>query len=221
MMSASTASDSIRILVLHGYRQSGDIFWKRIGFLRKHFGNKIELVCPTAPLVYGPGEYMWWRASDDGKKYEGVADAIKYLNQIEERDGPFDGVVGFSQGAAVAATLCALQHHATHENGVAAEALLDTGLPSINTKLKFAIMVGGFIPRDEMMRSVLFTKEQSISVPSLHVIGEADTIVLPEKSSDLRSLFQNPQSYEHPSGHTIPSTRDCRDTLLTFINANC
>ena len=39
----------------------------------------------------------------------GFEQSLATLREAAERDGPFDGVLGFSQGAALVGLLCALQ----------------------------------------------------------------------------------------------------------------
>lgn len=44
---------------------------------------------------------------------------------------------------------------------------------------KFAILVGGFLPRDEKFADVI--RESRPQVPSLFVMGEADALVPPQR----------------------------------------
>jgi pimeloyl-ACP methyl ester carboxylesterase len=60
--------------------------------------------CEPAPevLEFFPPPYLTWYNTPTVAK---VADAHNQVRQIVEQDGPFDAVVGFSQGAAVAASI--------------------------------------------------------------------------------------------------------------------
>lgn len=42
-------------------------------------------------------------------QYNGVDDSLSALERLMEAQGPFDGLLGFSQGAALAALVAALQ----------------------------------------------------------------------------------------------------------------
>ena len=43
----------------------------------------------------------WWRASEDGSVYDGVDATLEYVISYMQENGPFDGVLGFSQGFGV------------------------------------------------------------------------------------------------------------------------
>jgi len=40
----------------------------------------------------------WWNFSDDDKVYYGLEDSLEMLLKIMREEGPFDGILGFSQG---------------------------------------------------------------------------------------------------------------------------
>lgn len=61
-----------------------------------------------------------------------VEAAQSYIHEIIEEEGPFDGVIGFSQGAALAASLI-LEHQKSYPN-------------AINSLFKFAIFAGASLP---------------------------------------------------------------------------
>ncbi|CAG2107134.1 unnamed protein product [Medioppia subpectinata] len=72
--------------------------------------------------------------------------------------GPFDGILGFSQGSALVALLCCLKI-----------------LNEFNYNLKFVVIIAGFKSLTTSHLQ-LFDKlnEQLIDIPSLHIIGETD-----------------------------------------------
>ena len=55
-------------------------------------------------------------------------------------------------------------------------------------------------------------------IPSLHIIGENDTSVVPEKSIELSSLFYETKTYFHPKGHLISQNSASCQTVITFLN---
>jgi pimeloyl-ACP methyl ester carboxylesterase len=140
------------------------------------------------------GDFGWWHPGFVG--WERSREAV--LSEL--RSKPFDGVFGFSQGAAMAGLIAAVQH--------AEEA---------SRLFNFAIMVGGFTSQlPEHAR--LF--ETRIDLPSLHIIGRSDAIIPPRESAALTARFADPVVLEHQGGHVVPSSREVADAVARFIDAN-
>jgi len=108
-----------KVLCLHGSRQDGQIFQQRIAKLVKRLQCIAELYFVesphTLPLDEGKQVAMraWWRwdareeASEDSSTPTAVYSVAKdweasvaVLKNAWRRDGPFVGVLGFSNGAA-------------------------------------------------------------------------------------------------------------------------
>lgn len=118
---------------------------------------------------------------------EGFEKSIEYLKTVFSQMGPFDGILGFSQGAAMAALVSA---HREEFKG--------------NIDFRFVILCSGF--------SVNMSKygKGSINCPSLHIFGYKegeDRQIGCQASRQLASLFENGCSViiEHDSGHIIPT----------------
>ncbi|WP_426567040.1 hypothetical protein ACPPVT_03165 [Angustibacter sp. McL0619] len=179
-----------RILCLHGYHGSGAILRRQLLDLASALPDPVELVFTDAPAL-ARGDFGWWHEGFAG--WEGSRDAV--LSQL--RIGGFDGVFGFSQGAAMTGLLSAVQQ---------------TDEPS--QLFEFAIMVGGFTsPLSQHAR--LF--QAPISLPSLHIVGRSDVIVPPRDSADLASRFAQPEVIEHSSGHVIPSSAHIARQVGDFL----
>ena len=96
------------------------------------------------------------------------------LRDFLKRHGPFDGVLGFSQGSAVAATLCAQQqlqqqlqkerHLSDTSGGCVGPTLTDRGF-------RFAILSSGFVSACPAHSRILGGIGGAIKMPSLHVFG--------------------------------------------------
>jgi hypothetical protein len=95
--------------------------------------------------------------SKDGMRYEGVDTAVDYVLKAVASLGPFDGLLGFSQGSNLATILIGRA-----ERGM------------IPKHWRFVITMNGSRSRwaDEMLD--VFASE--LQIPSLHVIGEADPL---------------------------------------------
>ena len=114
--------------------------------------------------------------------------------------GPFDGLLGFSQGAALAAFVCAL--------GQAGDPRFP--LP------RFIILVSGFCPRGLGLRESIL--QGPFSPPSLHVFGDTDRIIPCQESMQLASRFPGSITLTHSGGHFIPAAAPQRRAYIKFLD---
>lgn len=206
----------VKILALHGFRQNGEVFRKRIRKLRQALEGVADFTFVTSPLNYDPqgetreatlaafGELpdytmqrVWWLSSDDNREYEGFDQSAAFLESVFRTQGPFDGVVGFAQGGTLAALLAAMQPH-----------------PTIS--FKFAICISAFPSRAEAHER--YMRPGGITVPALHVLGQNDILVTPDRSIQLFEAFDpaHAQLAKHHGGHFVPSTWPY-ETMLEFV----
>lgn len=62
---------------------------------------------------FDPPYYEWWSAAQNeggGTTYQGMEESLRYLERYMLDHGPFDGLLGFSQGSTLAALIVLLQH---------------------------------------------------------------------------------------------------------------
>lgn len=117
---SSNKTDKLKVLALHGYRQTGDSFKSKIGSFRKYLNKYVEFVFVTAPHVApvegdDPGN-SWWFNKDDGTfkgtnkngPAIGFEKSLRLVEEVWDTQGPFQGILGFSQGACFAGLLCSL-----------------------------------------------------------------------------------------------------------------
>lgn len=129
---------------------------------------------------------------------EGFDESVAYLKSVFSQAGPFDGILGFSQGAAMAALFCGLQ----------------VKLKQID--FRFVILCSGFaVNMTECVKG-------SINIPSLHIFGNdsgKDRQINSQASRHLASLFEDGCSViiEHISGHIIPTQSPYIDTIKDFL----
>jgi pimeloyl-ACP methyl ester carboxylesterase len=180
-----------RILALHGYHGSADILRRQIAPLAAALPTQVELVLVDAPSL-AAGDYGWWHGGFRG--WERTRDWVVELVAREH----VDGVFGFSQGAALAGLLAAVQ---------------DSQMSS-PLGFEFAIMVGGFTSV-EPRHAALFGRK--LSLPSVHVAGTSDGIVPIRDSLALAERFADPVVLEHGGGHVIPSDRELTARIAQFI----
>ncbi|XP_043819370.1 esterase OVCA2 [Dromiciops gliroides] len=211
----------LRILCLAGFRQSERGFREKTGSLRKALRGRAELLYlsgphpipePAASAGPCPPEEEprgWWfsepeaaafSALEEPAKCRGLEEALEVVGQAMARYGPLDGLLGFSQGAALAALVCAL--------GQAGDPRFP--LP------RFVILVSGFRPRGPEV--TLPFQQAPLLLPSLHVLGETDKVIPTQESLQLATCFSGPVTLSHPGGHFIPAAAPQRQVYLKFLD---
>ncbi|KAF2823402.1 FSH1-domain-containing protein [Ophiobolus disseminans] len=250
----------LKILMLHGYTQSGPLFQAKTGALRKTlqkaFPAGISLVYPTAPIRLTPADesflagagtsadgskhngdgeeeqeidaWAWWRRKSEGEgetyTYEGIEVGLGKIAETLKSEGPFDGVVGFSQGAACAAMIASLLEPGRRASFEAEQR--DGGMQypeafeaDIQPPLKFAVCYSGFAAVGKNPYRAFY--EPKIATPVLHFLGTQDVVVEEARSLALvAACTQRDDKYVvyHPGGHFLPSTQKASvNALIGFM----
>ncbi|XVF38149.1 hypothetical protein REPUB_Repub20aG0074400 [Reevesia pubescens] len=202
----------MKILCLHGFRTSGKFLQKQISkwdpslFLDDHFhmdfpdglfpaGGKSDI-----EGIFPPPYFEWFQFNKDFTEYTNLEESISHLCQYITNNGPFDGLLGFSQGASLAALLLGYQ---------AQGKVLKEHPP-----FKMLVSISGSKFRDPTICEVAY--KDTINVKSVHFIGAKDWLRLP--SEDLATTFENPLIIRHPQGHTVPRLdEDSMEQLSNWI----
>jgi fermentation-respiration switch protein FrsA (DUF1100 family) len=255
-MTAPPPSRPIKLLMLHGYTQSGPLFQSKTGALRKTlakaFPAGITLSYPTAPLRLSPADesfladaaaasdgeeldaWAWWRrksAPPNGAvegapayTYDGLEVGLGHIAQVLRDEGPFDGVVGFSQGGACAGMVAALLEpgreaafEKLHKEGKGV-AFPEAFKGEVHPPLKFAVSYSGFAPIGEHPYVAFY--EPKIKTPVLHFLGSLDAVVEEKRSLALAEACEVSEGriVYHPGGHFLPSTQKASvNALIGFI----
>lgn len=130
---------------------------------------------------------------------EGFDESLSYLKTKVSEGGPFDGILGFSQGAAMAALLCA------HKEKLKGE-----------IDFRFAVLCSGFaVNMDDL-------EQGSVNCPSLHIYGNdkgSDRQIETRASQRLASLFEDASCVviEHDFGHITPTRSPYIDQIKDFL----
>ncbi|XP_015057890.1 esterase AGAP003155-like [Solanum pennellii] len=205
----------LRILCLHGFRGSGEILKKLIFRWPESVIGKLDLVFLDAPFpaqgksplegFFDPPYFEWFQSNKDFTEFYNFEECLEYIEDFMLKNGPFDGVLGFSQGAVLGAAIPGMQ-----SDGVAL-----TKVP----KIKFVIIISGAKfggPTYGIPKLVANTFSSTINCPSLHFLGEAD---FQRKDGEiLLECFVDTQVIHHPKGHTIPRLDDSNvEVMLGFI----
>jgi predicted esterase len=91
----------------------------------------------------------------------------------------------------------------------------------IENPFEFAILIGGFIPRDPEISNEFFKEKPLIEIPSLHIFGEKDEIILPKESERLSEVFSQDYCKKaiHSGGHYIPTNSEfIQQHFIPFFN---
>ncbi|KAJ1456756.1 serine hydrolase FSH [Pelagophyceae sp. CCMP2097] len=220
---------TLKALCLHSFRTNGKIF--EVQMLAKKQLSVPHLDCafsesafvcgaadeiPSVVLEYFPvkkyGAYrQWWAtprdaaADDDDVEYVGFDAAIAQVSK-ELRSGNYDGLVGFSQGGALAAAVVAkqLQGRADHP------------------PLAWAWLQSAFVPRDSKARA-LFDNAAASSVDVLISTHASDGAVDAARTRALCATFSGASYVEFAGAQHSPARLDHRggdansDAVLEFF----
>lgn len=139
---------------------------------------------------FDPPYFEWWNAhrdpTNDTWSYENASVSLAFLNDILKLHGPFDGVMGFSQGAATATLLTGIQRSGT--------ALTE------HPPLQFLICFAGIRVRDPNLEKYYAALAP---VPVVHIIGDRDPVK--RMTNHLIEAFDAPLVISHARGHVIPA----------------
>ncbi len=209
------APKKLRLLCLHGYAQNANFFSSRTGAVRKGIKALADVHYLDAPHA-ATGAFLgdidadargaplgWWNTRDAERPalsgaYVGLDESVARVKRCVADDGPFDGVLGFSQGATLAALLC----------------LSEPGL------FGFALLFAGFVPRDAIVRAPFDAAAAAPNAtPTFHCLGASDASVPPDVARSLASCFASPAVFEHAGGHVVPGNAPLRNAVKDFLRA--
>ncbi|KAJ3683007.1 hypothetical protein LUZ60_013234 [Juncus effusus] len=186
----------MKILCLHGFRTSGAFLKKQISKWDPSIFEHFDMVFPDGLFPAGgksdiegifPAPYFeWFQFNKEFTEYTNLEECISYLCDYITTNGPFDGLLGFSQGATLSALLIGYQSQG--------KVLKD------HRPIKFLVSVSGSKFRDPSICDVAY--KDIIKAKSVHFIGEKDWLKVP--SEELASAFDSPLILRHPQGHTVP-----------------
>ncbi|XP_053979215.1 esterase AGAP003155 [Hylaeus volcanicus] len=203
----------LRILAIHGYAQSDVIFKAKLGSLRKGFKNQVEFVFLRGPHQvpmksnFGTDKteegYAWWFNTEDhifkavvpSNLSVGFDDSLTLIEKTFQESGPFDGILGFSQGATFVTILCFMQQKKL-----------------LQIKFDFAIIISGF---KSLCANHAIYYDEKIKIPTLHIYGESDQIIPADMAKEVSEFFINKKIVTHEGGHYIPSKKEIFKDFIT------
>jgi len=215
---ATAEPPRLKILSLHGFRTSREIFdaQARVARWREDYEDVARFHAIDAPhegagaataevrAFFGEDARSreWWNATTgrDGKTtYRGIEASLREIERACEEDGPYDGVLGFSQGATLAAIALAT--------------------PGLAERFAFGILVSGMRARAEETKGCDYG---AIAVPTLHVVGLKDDVMPKAMSAGLYDAMTSSERTRetHDGGHRLPRVNvDGTPILRDFLAA--
>lgn len=165
--------------------------------------------------------------------YEGLEGGLDVIAGCIRDKGPFEGVVGFSQGAAAAAMVASLLEgrrrveafqRAEREGGgmrfpdgfLARKDDDDGGGGFVQGPLKFAVCYSGFCAPGRRYGAFY---EPRIGTRVLHVLGQVDVVVEEGRGRALVGVCEGGEGrvVVHPGGHFVPSQKPWLDAVVGFV----
>ena len=178
----------------------------------------------------GPTDnWAWFRRDDGTGTYRGLAAGMGRVAEAIRDAGGVDGVMGFSQGGAMAAMVAAaLEPDRAVPPPASSDAGGDDGEPPAETwvralreanghrALQFAVVYSGFYARDDALAAWLYAG--GLATPSLHVIGGLDTVVDEARSEGLVARCgPAARKLVHPGGHYVPVGKEWTLAVAGFL----
>ncbi|KAK3988451.1 putative seine hydrolase [Cladorrhinum sp. PSN332] len=241
------AKKEVKILMLHGYTQSGPLFRAKVRALEKILAKALtplnlvpNLIYPTAPNRLSPRDipgyvpsenspseedeidsWAWFRKDEASGSYRLLKEGMLRLAEcIEDVGGGVEGVIGFSQGGCVAGILAgALEGDREVRGGEENEEWVGR-LREANKGegVKFFVSYSGFWAVPEDLG---WLYEPKIRTPSLHVLGGLDTVVEEGRSMGLveRCVEDGERRVVvvHPGGHYVPVSKEWVMPVAGFV----
>ncbi|KAF0745016.1 hypothetical protein Ae201684_000596 [Aphanomyces euteiches] len=202
----------LRVLCLHGFRTNTAVMFHQVRGFRLAFGESeglAEFSYLEGPFVAtGPTEdaiqekfgstapfYEWFVVQTEHKsngtertRYVGWEHSLTYAMKYVDSHGPFDIVLGFSQGGMIATLLTA--HYQA------------SGKPA---PFKAVVLVGVVSDPHEGLPTELGSWQEGLKMPAMVVLGETDPFF--ETGKNILRVYEKPSRrfFLHSEGHKFPS----------------
>eukprot|EP00045_Choanoeca_perplexa_P001888 m.22199 g.22199 ORF g.22199 m.22199 type:complete len:225 (+) comp11217_c0_seq1:49-723(+) len=204
---------TLKLLMLHGYRQNGTAFRAKTGAFRKILKTvSKDIVFISAPFViedasqdgtdeaeakdlgwfFCQSEPRSYHSTTEVPSYSGLDATLEHLDKVFEEHGGFDGIIAFSQGAQLLSIMTALDAAATRAG------------ESPRYPIQFAMFVSGF-KSYALNHNSLYT--EPVALPSLHILGTTDEVIPDALSRELAACFVDPAIVVHDGGHFVPTPK--------------
>lgn len=192
-----------KILCLHGGGGTGTGFQSELNNIITTAGDGYEFVFLTAPVTR---RALWIRDPPNGKGQPTTAsdwdaDSTAALDAVVAAQGPFWGILGYSQGTAMAISYLA---HAP-----------------VGT-FQVAMVFCAYIPSTHVGLVSRIDAAAPFSLPTFIFMGERDSIITNTMTDDFATRFSNPtRSTSSVAGHGPPEPSDpTYNDIFNFMRAH-
>ncbi|CAL9728205.1 family of serine hydrolases 1 [Monosporozyma unispora] len=225
-----TAAQIPKLLFLHGFLQNGKVFSEKSSGIRKllkkaniqcdYIDGPVLLEKKDLPFVMDEDKWQatvdaqlnraWFYHSEISHELD-ISEGIKTVVDHIKANGPYDGIVGFSQGAALSTVIT---------NKI-------TELVPGHPEFKVSVIISGYSfteqdpskPEGELRITEKyqdsFTPATNMKTKIIFIYGAADQAVPNVRSKYLKAIYENAlgdidqvKAYEHPGGHMVPNKKD-------------
>ncbi|KAI0124042.1 serine hydrolase FSH [Xylariales sp. AK1849] len=132
--------------------------------------------------------------------------AIDYLFKIMEEEGPFEGIIGYSEGATVAGTLLLYEQRRREKEGR-------------EPMIKCAIFFAGWPPLDPATFAMVLSDQSDlmIDIHTCHIIGSLDPYVAGSLALYNTCEPDTAYMFDHGKGHTLPREKGVVKELCDVV----
>ncbi|RYP06623.1 hypothetical protein DL765_009420 [Monosporascus sp. GIB2] len=189
--------------------QSETSFLKDI--FEQTIGEEVEFFYPSAPFPSVPTAsneptYAWWPNDPSATDFE----TFSYLSSILDKEGPFDGIVGFSQGGSVGSLIAAFLERPRLAR--------PSNFTTFHGPLQLVVSYSGYHEDDARLQKYYAPK---IKTPILHFISSTDPVVAEERCFRLVKRCEDPNDkvivYNGSGFHRVPATKMTAQALSRFL----
>ena len=160
------------------------------------------------PELESPEATMRSLAETKGDTSRAVRNALDEIEATIQAHGPFDAVIGYSEGAMLASLMLVEDRRRQDEEGIPA-------------RFKMGVFICGWPPISAVNDELLLADQygEIIDVPTCHVIGASDPFV--SGSVALYNLCNNERLslFDHGRGHIVPRDQVAVKELATVVRA--
>jgi pimeloyl-ACP methyl ester carboxylesterase len=243
----------MKILMLHGYAQNSDTFKRKLRRLEERLRTTFpdtEFTWPEGALrlcvsdIPGYDEQRRSTLSPDLRAWfhlryvldppHGFFESLNLIAGVLEREGPFDGIVAFSQGTVLAAMVASMLQEGGVRRRAYEEAIRNSSREAAimpypeafknlqHPPLKFGILYAGRVGRTSYYDWLY--ESPPIDTPFCQFAGMWDPMVdHEERDAVVARLSGNEKSVTivHTGGHFAPTDDDNNDRVVEFIKRCC
>lgn len=222
-----------RILCLHGKAQTAESFSKKIGGARRKLERAFDLTFLDGPIdleevtqsttapsasagsdsktpMFNTGRAWFLREpledNPEQYRYLKLAEAMIYVSEYALQHGPFDGLMGFSQGGTVVTALAT-------SGAIPVRAVLTAGAPHIEEVFESA---SEWVATSGDLQDT----DTGLAIPKLHMAGETDAIISVGSTDALCRRGGNGELVVHDKGHLFPTKAAYVDKMVEFLKAS-